>query len=176
MKKKLIFLGVIGAMLCALPFVFKAPKANFAHAVNTEQEEVVKDDKWTKEDVKEILGYLGIGAGGVSTALAFYIPIYLKVKKAQKDIVEAKTGIVSEKKNNEDVSKKLEESEKNLKQQKHDFDKSMKHTDEMLSLMNKKLNEIEQICKLGFINNKELVSKGVATTISKVGQDEEHKG
>ena len=37
------------------------------------------------------------------------------------------------------------------------------------------LNRIEEICKLGFVNNKELVSKGVANLISKVGENEEHK-
>ena len=146
----------------------KTKKTESAYAVSTEQEEIVQDKKWTKEDLKEIFAYIGIGAGGVGTALAFYIPIYVKLKKAQKDIVEAKTGITSEKKDNEDTSQRLE-------QQKLDYEKSMKHTDEMLSSMNKKLKEIEQICKLGFINNKELVVKGVATTISKVGKDEEHK-
>ena len=169
---KYIFIGV---MLCALPFCLKTTNTESAYAVSTEQEEIVQDKKWTKEDIKEIFAYVGIGAGGVATALAFYVPIYVKVKKAQKDIVEAKTGITSEKKNNEDTSKSLAETEQRLKQQKLDYEKSMKHTDEMLSSMNKKLKEIEQICKLGFINNKELVTKGVATTISKVGQDEEHK-
>lgn len=168
MKKKLLFGILIGAMLCALPFCLKTKKTESAYAVSTEQEETVQDNKWTKEDFKEIFAYVGIGAGGVGTALAFYIPIYVKLKKTQKDIVEAKTGITSEKKDNEDTSQRL-------KQQKLDYEKSMKHTDEMLSSMNNKLKEIEQICKLGFINNKELVTKGIATTISKVGQDEEHK-
>lgn len=175
MKKKLLFGILMGAMLCALPFCLKTQNSESAYAVSTEQDEVVQDNKWTKEDFKEIFAYVGIGAGGVGTALAFYIPIYVKVKKAQKDIFDAKTSITSGYKNNEDTSKSLAETEQILKQQKQDFEKSMKHTDEMLSSMNKKLKEIEQICKLGFINNKELVSKGVATTISKVGQDEDHK-
>lgn len=175
MKKKILFL-LAGAMLCALPFVLK-PKTNMSASASTiEQEQVqVEEEKWTKEDVKEILGYVAVGAGGVGTALAFAVPIYLKVKKAKDAILEANDCVHNEQKNNTDFAKRLEVSESYLRKQDYEFQKAMKHNADMIEAMLKELSIVKEICRLGFINNKELVSKGIATTISKVGQDEENK-
>lgn len=174
MKKKFMLI-IAMAMLCALPFVFKAKNINKTHAVTTAEETVVEEDSWTKEDTKEILGYIATGAGGVLTALLFAVPIYLKIRKAQNGIIEANTGITSERQNNESFAKRLEESESYLKKQEYEFHQALKANEEIIKEMSKELIAVKEICKLGFINNKELVSKGIATAISKVGQNEEHK-
>lgn len=173
MKKKLILTAIFGAMLCALPFVFKANKV--AYAVGTEQVQITEEDKWTKEDTKEILSGVAVGAGGVLTALGVFVPIYVKIKKAQNDLTSATTGLTTERKNNEDFAKRLEKSENESRKQEIEFRNALKSNNEQIEKMFNTLNRIEEICKLGFVNNKELVSKGVANLISKVGENEEHK-
>ena len=172
MKKKLIFTAIFGAMLCVLPFVFKVNKV--ANAVGTEQVQVA-EESWTKEDTKEILSGVAVGVGGVLTALGVFVPVYKKIKKAQNDLTSATTGLTTERKNNEDFAKRLEKSENESRKQEAEFRSALKSNNEQIDKMFKTLNRIEEICKLGFVNNKELVSKGIANLISKVGEDEEHK-
>ena len=119
MKKKFIFIMLM-AMLCALPFIFKAGIKGSAHAINATEVEVVKeedDEKWTKEDTKEILGYVAVGIGGVSTALAFAIPVYKKIKKAQKDMLEVKLGVAEELKNSKKFKEDANHQEQTYKTQ-----------------------------------------------------------
>ena len=170
--KKFIFIAILGVMLCVSPFLMKSNKV--AHASNVEQTQVT-EEKWTKEDTKDILESFAVGVGGVLTGLSVFLPVYKKIKKAQSDLTDATTGIKTERKENENFAKKLEKTENNLRKQETDFNDAIKNTKEMLEKMTKKLEEVESICKLGFVNNKELVSKGVANLISKVGENEEHK-
>lgn len=163
--KKLMFGILCGAMLCALPFAFKL-NVKTTYAMNEQSaEQVVDTEKWTKEDVKEILGYVGAGIGGVATGLMTYLPIYLTIKKAKKRIDEATEGVSAENKNNSDLIKRIEVIEDGL-------DKYTKTIEEIHNAT----KNTEIICRMGFENNNELVSKGIANEISKVGnKDEEHK-
>ena len=170
--KKFVFIAVLGVMLCVSPFLMKSNKV--ANAVATEQVQV-EENTWTKEDTKDILENFAVGVGGVLTGLGVFIPVYKKIKKAQNDLTTATTGIANERQENENFAKKLAKTENNLRKQENDFNEAIKNTKEMLEKMAKKLEEVEDICKLGFVNNKELVSKGVANLISKVGENEEHK-
>jgi hypothetical protein len=175
MKNRLL-LVLVGAMLCALPFMFKTKKINSAHASTIVQEEVYKEDKnWTKEDVKEVLTYVAVGAGGVATALSFSIPIYLKIKKAKDAIVSTNKQICAKDKENKESEDNIKMSESYLRKQDREYQKALQHNTELIEDMRKELSMVKEICKLGFVNNRELVSKGIATAISKVGQDEEHK-
>jgi prefoldin subunit 5 len=174
MKKKILFI-LLGAMLCALPFIFNAKTKTSAHASSVKEEVEVETQEWTKEDTKEILAYVATGASGVATALAFAVPIYLKVKKAKDAVIEAKNGICEEKKNSKEFADRLDKSENYLKKQDHEFQQALQRNAEIIDKMSAELAVVKEICVLGFINNKELVSKGIATQISKVGHNEEHK-
>ena len=163
--RKIMFGILCGAMLCALPFAFKANMKTTYAMSEQSAEQVVDSKKWTKEDFKEILGYVGAGIGGVATGLATYLPIYLTIKKAKKKLDEATEGANTENKNTGDLIKRIEEVEIRLD----------KHTKTIEEIHNATKNT-ERICRMGFENNNELVSKGIANEISKVGnEDEEHK-
>lgn len=174
MKKFLMFLSM--AMLCVLPFILKTNVKDTTYAVSTKQEQSTNDDKkWDKEDLKELFAYVGVGIGGIGTALSVAIPIYIKIKKAQIDLKDATTGLTNAREKNKKLAEELEFSKNEQRREKSEFIQKLKSYDETFLSMSKKLQEIESICKLGFINNKELVAKGIATEISKVGQDEEIK-
>lgn len=175
MKKKMLLIFA-GAMLFALPFVFKTKTIKSAYASSVVQEEVQsKENSWTKEDMKEVFTYVAIGAGGVATALSFYIPIYIKVKKAKDAIDDSNKQISAKDKENKETEDNLKMSESYLKKQDREYQKALQKNTELIEDMRKELSIVKEICKLGFVNNRELVSKGIATAISKVGQDEEHK-
>lgn len=163
--KKVIFGIICGAMLCALPFAFKL-NVKTTYAMNEQSaEQVVDSEKWTKEDVKEILGYVGAGIGGVATGLMTYLPIYLTIKKAKKRIDEATNGVNAENKSTADLVKRIEKIEDKLE----NYNKTIEE-------IHNATKNTEIICRMGFENNNELVSKGIANEISKVGnEDEEHE-
>lgn len=121
-----------------------------------------------KSSFDEALELVFVGAGSVGTALLVLIPIFTKIKQAENLIEIATSNCSNQNKNNQaivsDIEKLKSEQEETIKKQ-----------NEIILSLSTELNNIKTILKLGFVNNKELVSKGVADEIAKVGGNDENK-
>lgn len=121
-----------------------------------------------KSSFDETLELVFVGAGSVGTALLVLIPIFTKIKQAGNLIEIATSNCSNQNENNQaivsDIEKLKSEQEETIKKQ-----------NEIILSLSTELNNIKTILKLGFINNKELVSKGVADEIAKVGGNDENK-
>lgn len=121
-----------------------------------------------KSSFDEALELVFVGAGSVGTALLVLIPIFTKIKQAENLIEIATSNCSNQNENNQaivsDIEKLKSEQEETIKKQ-----------NEIILSLSTELNNIKTILKLGFINNKELVSKGVADEIAKVGGNDENK-
>lgn len=121
-----------------------------------------------KSSFDDALELVFVGAGSVGTALLILIPIFTKIKQAGNLIEIATSNCSTQNENNQaivsDIEKLKSEQEETIKKQ-----------NEIISSLSTELNNIKTILKLGFVNNKELVSKGVADEIAKVGGNDENE-
>lgn len=120
-----------------------------------------------KSSFDEALELVFIGAGSIGTALVVLIPIFDKIQKSHR-LIETATN------NTGTQNSELEKLVKEFKEQKLNYEKVVSKQSQEIQEMKQVLNNIKDICKMGFVNNKELVSKGIASEIAKVGEVNEN--
>lgn len=120
-----------------------------------------------KKSFDEALELVFVGAGSIGTALVVLIPIFDKIQKSHR-LIETATNITGTQ------NSELEKLVKEFKEQKLNYEKNVSKQSQEIQEMKQVLNNVKDICKMGFVNNKELVSKGIASEIAKVGEVNEN--
>ena len=127
-----------------------------------------------KASFDEALDLVFVGAGGVGAGIIAFIPIFSKINAVT-------TNTDSQNQRNTEILSDFEDMKTKFQEQQKEFDKQQKEFAEVVNKQKQEITELKEqlsdvfsICKLGFINSKELVSKGIANQIAKVGVKDEN--
>lgn len=176
----LSFLFVFAIMAFAIPSTVALAYAEEegVEAVEEQPSEEVTEGKdwaaWVKEKLVPAIVLV------VSGALTIYIaisPILVKVKKASDKFKEATKDVNDTARNGDDNAKKIEafttEASAKLQAISDDFTNKFRAIDERISRIEQSSQNTEAITRIGFGNMEELVQKGYAAEVEKVGKNNE---
>lgn len=161
MKKKYLVFAVIAVVICAaiIPFCSLKKGVTVNAESNVASEETVttvEKPQWQIYLEENVFPQLIETVTYISVLLSALIPILNKVKKASDRFKNATNDVEGTVKENKRLKKEIEE----LKA-------------EVLTIKEKTVNT-EKIVKIGFSNTEELVNKGIAAEIIKVGAEDEN--
>lgn len=180
-KTKRIFL-ILSLLFVFAIMIFAVP-ASVAHAY-AEGEEVEQVEEQPSEEtdwgawVKEkLVPSIVLVVSGALTIYIAILPILVKVKRASDKFKEATKDVNNTAKNGDENAKKIEsftsEASAKLQGVANDFTDKIKALDERISRIEKSSQNTEAITRIGFGNMEELVQKGYAAEIEKVGKSDE---
>lgn len=160
MKKKYWLFAVI-AVMCAVIIPFcnlkKGVTVNAESNITSEETvTTVEKPQWQIYLEENVFPQLIATGTSISILLSVLFPIINKVKKASDRFKNATNDVEGTVKENKKLKKEIEE----LKA-------------EVLTIKEKTINT-EKIVKIGFSNTEELVNKGIAAEIIKVGSEDEN--
>lgn len=172
----LSFFFVFAIMAFAVPASVACAYAEEAGIEQNEVQPSAESDwgAWVEEELVPSIVLV------VSGALTIYIaisPILVKVKKASDKFKEATNDVNCTAKNGDENAKKIEaftnEASAKLQGVANDFMEKIKSFDERISRIEQSSQNTEAITRIGFGNMEELVQKGYAAEIEKVGKNDE---
>lgn len=163
--KKFIKVFLVFSFIIGVFFVVKPVENCYAEAVvASEVKSNVVDYDW-----HHYADMLTMGAGGVLAGLALFLPTYIKIKKAKSAIDMATSNSSTENTRNEVIFNSVKKLEDKLTAREKTLDKREKQLEDI----ERATQNMVEICKLAFTNSNELVSKGIADKIAKVGEENE---
>jgi len=166
----LIFLGIgigVFATLTTSSVVYAAE--------SEETTETTTNDDWGEWVKQELVPYAVLAISAISTIIVAVSPVLAKVKKASDKFKEATSGVNDTKLNGDESIKKIEtfvkQTEEELQGVVDDISNKFKAFDERIEKIEQAATNTEQITRIGFGNMEELVKKGYAAEIEKVGKN-----
>lgn len=128
-----------------------------------------------KIDWSKWIDYAFYGAGAVTAVALTIAPIWDKISKAKSSIDIATSNTTKQNEENANIAKNIQNLQEKASKNEEDLSKLINEYNQTTKELKEELMNVREICKLGFVNTKELVSKGVATEIAKVGVKDESK-
>lgn len=176
----LSFFFVFAIMAFAIPSAVAYAYAEGEEVEAVEEQpskETTEEKDWTAWVKEELVPYAVLAISAIGTIIIGVSPILAKVKKASDKFKDATNDVNGTKENGEKSIQMIESFSKNTEAKlqgiAEDFSQKVKNFDERLTRIEQASANAEKIARIGFCNMEELVQKGYAAEIEKVGKSDE---